>query len=55
MLLTTYKHLKEAGEKKQCFHCKTKDAMPKRGVCQGCSTELEAWRNKKNKKQSEKK
>jgi hypothetical protein len=46
------KYIIEAG--KQCFHCKSADAAPKKGVCQKCSTELEAWRNKKNKKQSDK-
>ena len=45
------KYLREA---KECFHCKNADAMPKKGVCQKCATELEAWRNKKNKKESEK-
>lgn len=41
-------------EEKECFHCKNAEAMPKRGVCQKCATELEAWRNKKDKKESEK-
>ncbi|MCK5020476.1 MAG: hypothetical protein KAS32_25795 [Candidatus Peribacteraceae bacterium] len=39
-------------DEKMCFHCKTSPAAPKQGVCAKCSKELDAWRNKKNKKQS---
>lgn len=48
------KDKKKGNGDKICFHCKDKDALPGRAVCQGCSAELEAWRNKKDKKQSEK-
>lgn len=46
------KEMKKGG--KVCYHCKNAPALPKRAVCGKCDKELEAWRNKKGKKESEK-
>lgn len=45
---------KKDAEEKMCFHCHNKPAARGKGVCDSCKRELEAWRNKKNKKESEK-
>jgi hypothetical protein len=40
---------------KECFHCHNIKTGMKKNICDSCSRELEAWRNKKNKGKTEEK